>query len=260
MKKSRNVKQSSTLAIRNPAGRVVHEVPDVVKAWHDHFSKLGTKKPEPQYDEPHYQSVTDQVKRWANEKDADLFLAEPFTVEDLSKAITRLNKGKAAGCDSITAEHLQHAGYNLKVLLTHVFNRIVQLEYVPVNFREGTQIPLYKRKNTCSLDQNNYRGITLLTSLNKVFEILVWDRMKGWWEGEQVISPLQGACRPGKSCVHTSLILQESIAVGLGTKKKVLVTYLDVSKAFDGVWIDGLFYQLRKMGIVGRVWRKLSKF
>ena len=147
----------------------------------------------------------------------------------------------------------------MRLCVRRMFNRIALLEYIPLNFRQSTQIPLYKGKNTCSLDQNNYRGITLLTSLNKVFEILVWERMKDCWEGEQVISPLQGACRPGKLCVHSSLILQESIAVGLGTKKKVLVTYLDVSKAFDGVWIDGLFFQLRKMGIRGRVWHMLYK-
>ena len=72
-----------------------------------------------------------------------------------------------------------------------------------------------------------------------------------------MISPLQGACRKGKSCLHTALTLQETVSVGLGTNKKVLVTYLDVSKAFDGVWIDGLFYQLREKGVVGKAWRLL---
>ena len=72
-----------------------------------------------------------------------------------------------------------------------------------------------------------------------------------------MISPLQEACRTGKSCLHSALTIQETISVGLGTRERVLVTYLDVSKAFDGVWIDGLFYQLRKKGIVGRVWRLL---
>ena len=157
----------------------------------------------------------------------------------------------------MSAEHLQFAGPSLVPLLTKIYRRIVALEYVPANFRKGTEIPLYKGKNTCTLDMNNYRGITLLTSLNKVFEILLWERMKGWWEGEQVISPLQGACRTGKSCLHSALTLQETVSVGLGTRKRVLVTYLDVPKAFDGVWIDGLFFQLREKGIVGRVWRLL---
>ena len=45
----------------------------------------------------------------------------------------------------------------------------------------------------------------------------------------------------------------------LHQKMKVFVTYLDVSKAFDGVWIDGLSYRLRQVGIRGRTWRLLYK-
>ena len=59
------------------------------------------------------------------------------------------------------------------------------------------------------------------------------------------------------SCLHTALCLQETIAVGLDSNEKVFVAYFDVSKAFDKVWIDGLFYQMRRMGVEGRVWRLL---
>ena len=134
---------------------------------------------------------------------------------------------------------------------------MIQREYVPRNFRNGTQIPLYKGKNTCSLDPNNYRGITLLTSLNKLSEIIMWNRLKDWWVCGRIISDLQEACKPGMSCVHSALTLQETIAVGLGAGKKVFVAYFDVAKAFDSVWIDGLFYQLHQMGVTGRIWRLL---
>ena len=257
VKQSRQTKQSGTLSIKDRQGRVVHDIEDVVETWREHFSNLCKQKSDAKFDRDHFAHVTRSVCDWFNENDEDAFLDEPLKDEELYKAINKLNKGKAAGCDDVTAEHLQNAGPSLIPLLTKIYRRIVTLEYVPSNFRRGTQIPLYKGKNTCTLDMNNYRGITLLTSLNKIFEILIWERMKGWWEGEQVISPLQGACRTGRSCLHSALALQEAISVGLGTRKRTLVTYLDVSKAFDGVWIDGLFFQLRKKGVVGRIWRLL---
>ena len=257
VKNVRQTKQSNTLSIKNRQGKVVHDISEVVEAWRDHFNHLSSKKSDPNYDDAHYNLVTQKVKEWFGESHGVKFIETPFNSEEVKKAVQQLNKGKATGCDAISAEHLQYGGRNLLSLLVKVFNRIADLEYVPTNFRLGTQIPLYKGKNTCTLDQNNYRGITLLTSLNKVFELLLWGRMKDWWEGEQVISPLQGACCAGKSCLHSALTLQETIAVGLDTKKKVLVTYLDVSKAFDGVWIDGLFYQLHQMGLVGKFWRLL---
>ena len=236
---------------------MIQDIEEVVKVWKSHFADLSTEKHDPRFNVEHYNMVTDRVSEWYRQRDDDAFLDEPISSEEMLKSIKKLNKGKAAGFDTITAEHLQHTGKEFIDLLAGLFNRLIQIEHVPRNFKIGTQIPLYKGKNTCSLDPNNYRGITLLTSLNKVFEIIVWHRMKDWWETERVISNLQGACKPGMSCIHSALVLQEAISVGLGTGRKVLVAYYDVAKAFDSVWIDGLFYQLRKMGVVGRVWRLL---
>ena len=257
IKRYRNSDHSKSFSIRDSTNKVVHETGEVVKVWEKHFSKLCSPTPDPEFDQNHFEYVDRKVKEWTLDNDQDEFLNIPFTVDEIRNGIRGLNKGKAAGYDSVTAEHLQNAGENFFVLMTKIFNRIVELEFIPTNFRIGTQIPLYKGKNTCPLDPNNYRGITLLTSLNKVFEMLIWKRIKSWWFEEHVISPLQGACRPGMSCLHTALSLQETIAVGLDSGQKVFVAYFDVSKAFDGVWIDGLFFQLRNMGIVGRVWRLL---
>ena len=71
---------------------------------------------------------------------------------------------------------------------------VLYLEYIPENFRRGTQVPLYKGKNTSPLDPNNYRGITLLSTFNKIFEILLWSRIEKWWTDNNAVSETQGAC------------------------------------------------------------------
>ena len=151
------------------------------------------------------------------------------------------------------------AGEYMVTILTLLYNHIVDLEYIPVNLRRGTQIPLYKGKKACSLDTDSYRGITLLTNFNKVYEILIWSRIKDWWEDNNIISDLQGAGRKKQSCVHTALMLQESIADALEQHKQIFVAFYDVSKAYDTVWTDGLFFQLHEMGIRGRMWRLLYR-
>ena len=108
-----------------------------------------------------------------------------------------------------------------------------------------------------TLEVNNYRGITLLSVFNKLFELVLWKRMEQWWFSTGVLTQLQGACRKGVSCVHSAYVLQEFIATLLETNEKVFVTYLNVSKAFDGVWIKGLFISLWDLGIRGRTWRLL---
>ena len=133
------------------------------------------------------------------------------------------------------------------------------MEYIPLNFRKGIQIPLHKGKNAPVLDPNSYIGITLLSTFNKILEILVWHRVEEWWGTSSIVSESQAACRKGVSSIHTAMLLQESIAANLGEVDKIFVLYLDVSKAFDSVWIDGLFYQLHNMGIKGKLWRLLYK-
>ena len=112
VKNVRNPKQANTIAIKNRQGKVVQELDDVVEAWRDHFSTLSKDKPNPKYDETHHALVTKKVKEWAACDDSGTFLSEPLTPEEVKKAIKKLNKNKAAGCDSVTTEHLQYAGFN----------------------------------------------------------------------------------------------------------------------------------------------------
>ena len=140
-------------------------------------------------------------------------------------------------------------------VLTMVYNRILKTEYIPINFRRGVQVPLYKGKDISVLDMNNNRGITLLTNFIKIFEILIWNRIDKWWVDSGIVSNLQGGCRKGQSCIHTAYLLQETVSTALESHKSVFVAFYDVSKAFDTVWTDGLFSKLHDMGISGKMWR-----
>ena len=72
-----------------------------------------------------------------------------------------------------------------------------------------------------------------------------------------MISDLQGACKTGHSCVHSALVLQETIATSMDSNNHCIVTFFDVAKAFDSVWTDGLFQQIFDSGIKGKTWRLL---
>ena len=257
LKRERDGPKVRTPSVKNQNGKVVHDVDDILKVWQKHFSSLGTPSVSPNYDEDHHTMVTNKIKTWLEMRDIDPFSTSSIEYHEVEKGIKALNGGKAPGLDGITKEHLKNAGPMMIMIIMLLFNMIINLEYIPLNFRRGVQIPLYKGKNASVTDVNNYRGITLLSTFNKLFEVVLWKRMSPWWEESGVLSRLQGACRKGVSCIHTSMLLQETVSTLLESQKKVFVTYLDVSKAFDGVWIDGLFYRLRELGIRGRTWRLL---
>ena len=73
-------------------------------------------------------------------------------------------------------------GCLLGVVHTAILNNaVLDSEYIPINLRKEIQMPLFKGKTldrNNSPDRNSYRGITLLTNVSKLFEILLWCRME----------------------------------------------------------------------------------
>ena len=258
IKKARKASGSTSIGIRNSEEKVVHGINEVLNVWKAHFEKLGTPKFSEEYDNNHYTVVTDRVRNLFENKGGDNpSYATPFTRREIHEAIMTLNGNKAPGFDNVTGEHIKYAGETIDEVLLLLYNSMMDLEYVPVCCRTGVQVPLYKGKDTCTLDPNNYRGITLLSVFNKIYEILLWKRIQGWWTENETISELQFACKKGLSCTHAAFLLRETVATSLEDGSKCFVAFYDVAKAFDTVWIDGLFIQLWEMGIRGKVWRML---
>ena len=246
LKRSKESGNVNISAVKNKFGKVVHGLDEILDTWKNHFSTLCTARTLPHYDEEHRKAVCDAVDSWYDLGNDDMFSQKVFSRQEIRNALSTLNSGKSPGYDGITKEHLKAAGEGIVDFLFLMLRWIQKIKYIPENFRRGrgTQVPLYKGKNSLTLDPNNYRGITLLTTYNKVYEILLWSRIEKWWADINTVSETQGACKKGVSSLHTAMFLQETIAVNLEKGKTVFVAYLDVSKAFDWVWIEGLFYQL----------------
>ena len=259
VKKSRKGVSNRTTAIRDKNDKVVNSIPEALEVWRSHFEKLGTPVDSNFYDKEHFDMVTKTVNELNRGDEIGDFLDTPFSREEVAKAIGKLHKRKACGIDGISTEHIVYAGNRMITLLTLLYNHLIRLEYVPVNMRRGIQVPLFKGKGACCLDVNSYKGISLLTNYNKAYEILLWDRVSKWWSDNKLISDLQGAGKKGQSCFHSALVLQEAISAAQEGDHKVFVAFFDVSKAYDTVWTDGLFFQLHKMGIRGKLWRMIYR-
>ena len=257
VKRARGSKGVDSISIRGSDGKVVYETGEVLSVWKTQFEGLGTPKQDLAFDQEHYEAVTQQVQLYNRSVDVDDVLAEPFSDDEICAALKKLNRGKACGLDGITAEHLVYGGRPIVRFLGTFYNCVRETEYIPKGFRVGMQIPLHKGKDACLLDPDSYRGITLLSTFNKLFEVLIWRRLEEWWGEVGAVSGLQGACKKGLSCMNTAFVLRESIATSRQEHDLVYAAFFDVAKAFASVWIDGLFYQLWDVGIRGRTWRVL---
>lgn len=110
--------------------------------------------------------------------------AEPL-VKEISKkevraAIRSLENWKAPGSDSIPSELIKYGGDDMYNFIYRVCHKVWQEEKMPENWNEAIIIPLHKKgdKTEC----NNYRGISLLNSVYKIFSKVLLNRLMPYAE------------------------------------------------------------------------------
>ena len=159
-----------------------------------------------------------------------------------------LKPKKAAGPDKIEAEHLFYGGDLLAAHLTNLFNYTILSGQLPDVFLHGIVIPIPKEHDKDLSLPTNYRGISILSNISKVLDKIVLVRIQ---EELLPLNHLQGGFRAGHSCLHSAYIYQEAVQSVRERGNKAFVASLDVRKAFDTVWQEGLLVKLRDKGSRG---------
>ena len=138
-----------------------------------------------------------------------------------------------------------------------LFNFILTNEVWPSRWAEGIIFPLYK--NTGSrLDPSNYRPITLLSTVGKLFGSIIENRLSTWSENESALADEQGGFRRGRGTSDLIFLLREIILNRKAHRLPTMVTFIDVKKAYDTVWREGNYVRLYDLGVRGKLWRQLQ--
>ena len=112
-------------------------------------------------------------------------------------------------------------------------------------------------KKTYTFD--DHRGISLLSSVNKVLERIVLIRLKRKTNSRP--NPLQGGYQEEQDALTSCFVIDEVINHCCEDNDNVYVAYMDISKAFDTMWINGMLYKLyHNMGITGKMWRLIRNW
>ena len=97
----------------------------------------------------------------------------------------------------------------------------------------------------------NYRPVTLLSIPSKIFEKCIYDAIYSYFEDHLLFSPCQSGFRAKDSCISQLLSITHEIFSSFDANPSIDTrgVFLDISKAFDKVWHDGLIYKLQMYGI-----------
>ena len=139
-----------------------------------------------------------------------------------------LKNNKTGGGDGLVGELLKYGGSGMVCLLDQLFSVIWQEEAVPRQWREGLIVNLFKKGD--KEDPGNYRGITLLSVVGKVFCKVLNNRLVQCLDKEGVLHEGQAGFRVGRSCMDNVYSLNEIVQGRLREDKETYAFFLDVQK------------------------------
>ena len=227
-------KSNDAAHIHRPDGGPCDSMSEVLRTWDEHFGQALNHPP--------------SSNPWSA-TNLTLPLPDPIpppSADDISRCIRKLRTGRAPGPDGITAELLISSSDIVVPYLWQLFSLVWQSGVTPKSWRVGNIIPLYKgkgSKQSCS----NYRPITLLSVIGKLFASILLERLHD--KLLQIRRPQQSGFTPGRSTNDAILTMRLLSDLHRQFHKPLYVAYVDFKAAFDSVDRSALWSALTSVGL-----------
>ena len=162
-----------------------------------------------------------------------------FNDQDILKIIRALHVNKAHGCDDIPIRMIKICDQSIVKFLSIIYQNCLNARNFP---------DIWKNSN---IVVNNYRPVSLLSVCGKILERLVFNSIFDFLDNNSLLSANQSGFRPSDSCESQLLSICHEIYASFDCYPTLEVrgVFLDISKAFDRVWHDGLIYKIKSTGI-----------
>ena len=158
--------------------------------------------------------------------------------------LNRLDANKSTGPDKIPVKLLKLIALIIAEPLSKLYNKSLALGVYPSKFKEAHVHPIFKNKGTPS-DYTCYRPISILSSLSKVFEKIVYKRVYSHLSEHNLLTDKQSGYRSNHSTQQQLIYLTHNMYKALDKGRDFTEIYLDISKYFDKIWNTGLLHKCK---------------
>ena len=179
------------------------------------------------------------------------YFCTPFSLSELTAAISRLSSSTAAGPDHVAYPLLQHLPSTALSFLLFLFNLSWSTHSFPSAWKSSSIYPVHKPGKPTDAP-SSFRPISLTSCVSKLFERLVLARLSFLLESKDLLTPFQAGFRPGRTTTDQIAFLTQSISDGFHSSRpahRTVLATVDFSRAFDSVWHPALFHKLLASGL-----------
>ena len=169
------------------------------------------------------------------------------TEEAVSKLIDNIKSNVATGQDGISSQIIKESKHVIAPIMTKIINLGYDTNCFPNSMKEAVIKPLHKKEDTNII--SNYRPISILPCLSKIFEKSAANQLTKYLENQNLISACQHAYRKQHGTTTCLFQIINYVQKLLDDKKLVAIVSLDLSKAFDAINHEMLLAKLIKLGL-----------
>ena len=222
--------------MKDKDGNVMTDEKSVLRIWKEYYMWLMNEENERERRENDGERVNLEV--------------ESISKEEVRENMQRMKNGKAVGPDDIPVEVWKCLGESALKFLTKLYNRTMESERMPEEWRDSVLIPIFKNKGdvqSCS----NYRGIKLIGHTMKLWERIIERRLRR----DLTFSNQQYGFMPGKSTTDALFALRVLMEKYREGQKELHCVFVDLEKAYDKVPIEEVWYCMRQSGLAEKYGR-----
>lgn len=198
--------------------------------------------------ESHEAEVNAKVESFLNDPILPPNDDELTNIDEVTATLKSLKTKKAPGIDGLKNVILKHLPASAIVFLVFLINQMMKFALYPTSWKTASVTPVLKPGKSPT-NPLSYRPISLLSLLSKLVERIIANRLRHELKAKRLIPDDQFGFKPGCATIHPHLLMKQDIAKGFDEGKSTAMTFLDIEKAFDCVWINGLIAKLIDCGI-----------
>jgi hypothetical protein len=213
-----------------------------LEEWEMYFKKLNTARSSNRNEE--------EIKNQLSELEkTNIFNQLDYTIKmvEVQQSIKNLKKNKSVGLDRVSNEMLCYSQHIMVPVLTKLFNIILRSGQYPSQWCKGYVVPIFK--NGDPLLPTNYRGVTILNSMAKLFNSVLNNRLNTFIDQHQLVDEKQIGFRKGSRTSDHLFVLKTLIDKYTEKDGKLYTCFVDFRKAFDSVNHIYLLYKLKQAGV-----------
>ena len=225
---------------------------DVCNAFNTYFSNLGPNLADK------ITPSTGHFSQYLSRPCNNSLFFTPTNIHEILSIVRSLKSSKSSGFDNISVHLLKQIIHYIAVPITHIFNLSLSSGIFPHSLKIAKVTPIFKKDDPSQI--SNYRPISILPSISKILEKLVYKRLYTFLLYNSLLIPNQYGFRKNHSTDYALINLCDKIIDSLSKKEHIIGIFLDLSKAFDTIDHHILLYKLERYGIRGNTLRWFENY